>query len=67
MSEENRPLPQTIIKDYFLRRAHQKTRWHIGRFKAAPYKSSKLMLAKMPLRSVPRVDIGAFFRFMMKQ
>ena len=44
-----------------------KTRWHIGRFKAAPYKSSKLMLAKMPLRSVPRVDIGAFFRFMMKQ
>ena len=24
MSEENRPLPQTIIKDYFLRTANQK-------------------------------------------
>ena len=53
ISEENQPLPQTIIKGYLLRTAHQKRklkqrafspffiRLHIGRFTAAPYKSSK--------------------------
>ena len=63
MSEENQPLPQTIIKGYLLRTAQ----WHIGRFKAAPYKSSKSSLAKVPVSSVSRIDIGAFFRFMTKQ
>ena len=33
-----------------------KTRWHIGRFKAAPYKSSKWLLANMPVSSVSRVQ-----------
>ena len=53
MPEENQPLPQAIVKGYLLRTAHQKrqhkqrafssffTRLHIGRFKAAPYQSSK--------------------------
>ena len=43
------------------------TRLHIGRFKAAPYKSSKWSLAKVSVSSVSRIDIGTFFRFMMKQ
>ena len=81
MSEENQPLPQTIVKGYLsipLRTAQEQqlkqtvfcpffTRLHIGRFKAAPYKSSKWSLAKVSMSSVSRIDIGAFFRFMMKQ
>ena len=72
-------LKWSYIKGYLLRTAYKKsqlkqrtfssfsTRLHIGRFKAAPYKSSKWSLAKVPVSSVSRIDIGTFFRFMMKQ
>ena len=51
--EENQSLPKTIIEGFLQPTAHQKrqlkqrafspflTRWHIERFKATPYKSSK--------------------------
>ena len=37
-------------------KSSSKTRWHIGRFKAAPYKSSNWLLANMPVSSVSKVQ-----------
>ena len=79
MSEENQPLPKTIIEGFLLPTTHQKrqlkqrafspflTRWHIWKIQAAPYKSSKWWLTKVRVRSASRINIGACFRFIMKQ
>ena len=63
------PPPNSSSKTTAKQRAFSSffTRLHIGRFKAAPYKSSKWSLAKVSVSSVSRIDIGTFFRFMMKQ